>query len=166
MFNLGLEKGATVVDFGAGSGFFALAAAKASGNTGKVYVVDVMETALEHVSSVARLNKLTNIKTIRHDLDSDAVSEIPTGCADLVIVANLIHQLKHHQNLLSEIYRVLKTNGQALVIDWNAKPSPIGPKASARVTDEKIKNIFGDIKLKFEQEIETDTYHFGLIFTK
>jgi ubiquinone/menaquinone biosynthesis C-methylase UbiE len=166
LFRTGLAAGQNVVDLGAGSGFFALASGKMVGNEGTVYVVDVLEKSLEHVAAEARLNKLRNLKTIRHDLEKGEVDEIPGGVADLVVVANLIHQIKHTEHLMNEIYRVLKTSGKLLVVDWNSRPVSFGPKASERVSENQVKELAGKYSLKFNENVETDEFHYGLIFTK
>ena len=50
-FSLG--KGMHVADFGTGSGFYALAAAEAVGETGRVYAIDVQKDLLEKLKKEA-----------------------------------------------------------------------------------------------------------------
>lgn len=166
LFRTGVSRGNYVVDLGAGSGFFALASAEIVGSEGQVLVVDILESALEHVSAEARLKNLRNIKTVRADLETDGVEQIEAGSADVVIIANLIYQIKDPSNLMRTAYRLLKTNGKLLVIDWNAKSTSIGPKTSERISEEQIKAIAEKMSLKFNANIEADQYHFGLIFVK
>jgi ubiquinone/menaquinone biosynthesis C-methylase UbiE len=166
LFRTGLTRGSTVVDFGAGSGFFALSSAKIAGNDGHVYVVDLLETALAHVNAEARLKNLRNIQTIRADLEKGEVTQIPAGTADLVIIANLLHQVKDHKKIMHEAYRVLKTSGKLLVVDWNEAPVAIGPVHTDRVAEEDVKSQATKASLKFNGSIDTDTYHYGLIFVK
>jgi ubiquinone/menaquinone biosynthesis C-methylase UbiE len=166
LFRTGLTQGAAVVDLGAGSGFFAVAAAQIVGDEGKVYVVDILEKALEHVSAQARLKNLSNIQTIRADLEKDEIKQIASGAADLVIAANIIHQLAKGHNLLGEVYRLLKTGGKLLVVEWNGAPTTIGPKHPDRVSEDDIKAAAAKVSLKFNSLVETDQYHYGLIFIK
>jgi ubiquinone/menaquinone biosynthesis C-methylase UbiE len=166
LFRSGLSAGQTVADLGAGSGFYALAAAKVVGNNGKVYVVDILESSLAHVSADARLKMIKNIQTIQADLERSNLTPIPDGSCDLVILANLLHQLKNNKNLLTQAYRILKTKGKLLVVDWSDKPSPIGPKSDERISEEAAKKLLSAAGLKLEASVETDTYHYGLIFIK
>ncbi len=166
LFQSGVKRGATVVDLGAGSGYFAVAAANAVSDSGQVFVVDVLESSLEHVTVQGRLQNCQNIKTIRHDLETGEIKQIPSGCADLVIAANLMHQIHNPQIIMTEIYRILKTSGKLLVIDWNGRPTSIGPKAVERISEDKVKSAALGSHLKFESNFETDQFHFGLLFQK
>lgn len=166
LFKTGLDRSAVVVDLGAGSGFFATAAGKIVGDDGRVFVVDILESALAHVSSEARIRRLRNIQTIRHDLEKGEVPQIAAGSADLIVAANLLHQLADSDNLMKEVYRLLKTGGKLLVIDWNQNMAVIGPKPEHRVTETDIKTLAQKVHLKFKNAIETDHLHFGLLFVK
>jgi ubiquinone/menaquinone biosynthesis C-methylase UbiE len=166
LFRAGLSAGETVADFGAGSGFYALSAGKMVGQNGIVYVVDVLESALEHVSADARLRMLKNIRTLTADLETSNLKQIPDGSCDMVIFANVLHQIKNRKNLLAQAYRALKTGGKLLVIDWNDKPGPIGPKAGMRVAEDEVEKFLVQSGLRMDSKIETDPYHYGLIFIK
>jgi ubiquinone/menaquinone biosynthesis C-methylase UbiE len=166
LFRVGLGRGKTVVDLGAGSGFFAINSAKIVGDDGHVYVVDLLETALEHVNAEARLKNLRNIQTVRADLESGPVAAIPAGCADLVIVANLMHQIKDAGKIMHESYRLLKTGGKLVVIDWNEAPVAIGPVHSERVLEDDVKAHAASASLGFSGSFDTDQYHYGLTFIK
>jgi ubiquinone/menaquinone biosynthesis C-methylase UbiE len=166
LFRAGLNRSAMVADLGAGSGFFAMAAAKIVGDEGKIFVVDILESSLTHISSEARIRQLRNIQTIRHDLEKPPVKLIPDGAIDLVVLANVLHQTANHQALLSECYRMLKTQGKLLIIDWNQTVGAVGPKHGARVAENIILDLTKKLNLKPQGTIETDNYHFGLLFTK
>jgi ubiquinone/menaquinone biosynthesis C-methylase UbiE len=166
LFRAGLARGAQVLDLGAGSGFFAQASAKIAGDSGKVYVVDILESALEHVAAAARVSNFRNIQTIRKDLEKDSLDAVPSGSLDLVIMANILHQIHNSKNLFEETFRTLKTSGKVLVIDWNETPSPIGPKSDDRIAENTVRTLAQQGGLHFNNKIETDQYHYGLIFNK
>ena len=162
----GLTHGMTVADLGAGSGFYAIAAGKIVGPQGQVYVVDILEPALEHLHSEARVHGIRNIQTIRADLEnSNACDSIPEGKTDLVVVANVLHQVQKKQNIFTHAYRLLKTGGKLLVIDWNDSLSPIGPEHGTRISETEVKKL-AEKSFKFADRIATDKYHYGLMFTK
>ena len=166
LYRAGLSRGNTVVDFGAGSGYFALASAKISGAAGRVFVVDILETALDHVMAEARLKQYKNIETYRADLEKSEVKAVVPGSADLVVAANIFHQVSAIDKLFTEAYRLLKTGGKLLIVDWNTSASPFGPKPDTRIAEDTLRNAAGKSNLKFNTNIETDQYHYGLIFTK
>lgn len=167
LFAAGLTAGQTVADLGSGSGFFSLAAGKIVGDSGCVYPVDILETALDHIAAEARMKGLRNIKTLRADLEQpEACSSIPVGSADFVILSNILHQLKNKANLFSEAYRLLKTGGRLLILDWNDQPSPIGPVATERVSVAEAQKLAQAANLKPAGAVPTDVYHYGLIYIK
>ena len=167
LFKSGLARGQIVADLGAGNGHYAMAAAKIVGNNGQVFVIDIMEDSLGMVSSEARLKGLRNVKTIRSDLElPNATGSLPAGQIDLVIYANVLHQVKNRERLFEDAFRLLATGGKVLVVEWNNKPGPIGPPSASRITEGEIMGLAKGSSLAFESKIETDKYHYGLIFKK
>ncbi len=167
LFAAGLTAGKTVADLGAGSGFYTQAAAKIVGDQGTVYAADVLESALDHIAADARLKGYRNIKFLRCDLESHSSCEtIPAGSVDLVIFANIVHQLKDQPGLFVQAYRLLKTGGKVVVVEWNDQPSPIGPVADQRISTATMARFAEKANLKLQGEIPTDPYHYGLMFTK
>lgn len=163
----GLKPNQIVSDLGAGSGFYALATAKIVGSHGEVHVVDIKEAALDHLTSEARMRGIKNIKTYIADLDEPKIpSRIPAGESDMVVLANIMHEIGSAKNLLAHAYALLKTGGSLVVVDWNDQPSPIGPEASKRLHPTQIKKDIEACALKFVKNIETDPYHFAMVFSK
>src|SRR5579885_1550372 len=106
LFGAGLATGQIVADLGTGSGFYTLAAAKIVGDAGLVYSTDILESALDHVAAEARLKGMRNLKTFRTDLElPNSCLQISTGSVDMVILANLLHQIKNPKALFVEVYR-------------------------------------------------------------
>jgi ubiquinone/menaquinone biosynthesis C-methylase UbiE len=167
LFSAGLTAGQTVVDLGAGSGFYSLAAGKLSGDQGLVYSVDILERALEHVASEGRVKGLRNLKTLRTDLEqSNSCKAIPTGTADLVILANILHQIRKPEVLFAESYRLLKTGGKLLTVEWNDQPGPIGPPVAERMGQKQLIKLATSSNFKEAGLVPADIYHYGLVFIK
>lgn len=167
LFAAGLSEGQIVADLGSGSGFYALAAGKIVGDNGLVYAVDVLDTALDHISAEGRLKGVRNLKTMRTDLELlNSCRLIPTGSVDMVILANITHQIKNQNVLFTEAYRMLKTGGELVVIEWNDQPGPIGPRAAERIQPANLRKLTKQITLKEAGTLETDSYHYGLMFVK
>lgn len=167
LFAAGLAAGQVVADLGAGSGFYALAAGKIVGDQGLVYAADILREALDHIAAEGRLKGIRNLKTLRVDLEqAHACAVIPTGSVDLVILANILHQIKNQLAFVAESYRMLKTGGKVLVIEWNDQPGPIGPSVADRIHPEQVKKLIQQATLKDAGTVTADIYHYGLMFTK
>ena len=167
LFAAGLSVAQTFADLGSGSGFYTMAAAKIVGEQGIVYSVDILESALDHIAAEVRLKGVRNVKTLRCDLEQlEACKGIPAGTVDMVLLTNIIHQIQKRSNLFSEAYRLLKTGGKLVIIDWNNSPSPIGPLASERISEDEVASLTRAATFKTAGTIVVDPYHYGLIFIK
>ncbi len=168
LFQAGLKLGQTVADLGAGSGFYALAAAKITGQQGMVHVADAKESALEHVAAEARMRGHKGLKTYRCDLDLEEITscKLPGPECDMVVLANVAHEVKNRKNLFKHAYALLKTGGKLVVVDWNEAPSPIGPAPEKRIKEDDVIQLAKSGSLKYVNHIDADGYHFALVFEK
>src|SRR3989344_6231636 len=65
----GLMPGMSVADFGSGAGYFTIIIAERVGKEGRVYALDIMESALDSVRAKARAVGLENIELIHTNLE-------------------------------------------------------------------------------------------------
>src|SRR3990167_7428396 len=123
---VGIANGQTLADLGAGSGFYSLTAGKLVGVQG-----------------------IKNIKTMLCDLEqARSCQQIPTGSVDVVLMANISHQITNLNNLFAEAYRLLKTGGKLLVIEWNEEPSVLGPASKQRISSQEVRKTAAKATLK------------------
>lgn len=162
----GLKPGMTLADLGAGNGFFSLPAASIVGDQGTVFALDILEEALSKISAFARLRRQKNVRTFRHDLDGSGNSELEDLSCDFVIIGKILPQFSRPDNLVRETYRILKTGGTALIVEWKKEKSLLGPSYESRLAEEEVKNIFVKKGFKFYREFEPDKYHYVLLFQK
>lgn len=160
---LDLKEDMIAADFGSGSGGWAIPLAKIL-KEGKVYAIDVLEEPLSALKSRAELSNISNIETIRSDLESEKGSKIRDNFLDLVLMTNLLFEIENKKEVLAEGKRVLKKGGKILVVDWKPEAS-LGPK-EGRISAEEVKKIAKDLGLKMEKEIEAGSYHWALILEK
>ncbi len=160
-----IDTGHTVVDLGCGGGFYTIPAAKTVGHTGKVYAVDILESKLAVTQSSARQAGLKNIYVVKGDVDKPMV-ELEEGMADAVIAASIIHQVYSKESLIKNIYRLLKTGGKALAVDWKKEATPLGPPLDTRVSAQELEQLMTKAGFKKEKEIDADSFHYGILFTK
>lgn len=162
---VGLHSGQTVADLGAGSGFYALPTAKVVGNTGVVYAVDVQDAKLDATQSAARQSGLKNITVIKADLDKPLL-DIPEASCDCVIIASIIHEIDSQPALIKNIYRLLKTGGKVLAVEWKKELTPFGPAIERRVSLEELQKLFAVAGLRKDRDLSTDGYHYAALFVK
>ncbi len=151
----------TAADFGSGSGGWVLPLAKKL-EGGKVYALDILKEPLSALRAKAKLEKITNIETIKADIEK-GTALFDESC-DLVLMTNLLFEVDDKKKVLEEGKRILRPGGRILVVDWK-KDSPLGPK-EGRVLPEEIKETGLDLNLRIEKEFEASAYHYGLILLK
>ena len=162
---LALKPGQIVADLGSGSGFYAVAAAKTVGGTGTVYAVDVQENKLVATQSIARQKGIRNITTIQADLDKPLTGIAASSC-DVVILASILHEVEQIEMLLKNTYRILKTGGTILSVDWKKEQTPFGPDIHRRVSLKDLKSRLASLGIHEGRELETDGYHYAHTFIK
>jgi cyclopropane fatty-acyl-phospholipid synthase-like methyltransferase len=116
---LKLAPGMLVVDYGTGTGTYAIQIASAHPEV-TVVAYDEQPQMLEHLRAKPQA-KLSNIRIAL----PEQVTEF-LGRADRVLALNVLHELG--DEALKEMRELLAADGIALVIDWNAEiERPYGP---------------------------------------
>lgn len=164
--SLDIEKGNTVVDFGAGAGYFAIPLAKKVIPKGRVVAVDIMPNSLDIIKKKSLEENLTNMEFLQADLEVEKSTNLAGASADFVIIVNVLFQIKNKANVFREAKRILKPGGKFIVIDWTPGRTVMGPRDTERVSMDQVRiasviNGFKEIKTWLP-----DAYHYGFIFVK
>lgn len=160
---LSLKENMMASEFGCGSGDFSLAMAERL-KQGKVYAMDIQEEPLSVLKSRALERKLQNLDVVHCDLEKKKGSKLADGCLDLVLVSNVLFQVRNKKAFLKEAKRVLKPEGRLLVVDWISQ-APFGPGTNT-IAPAEVREIAKSLDLKFENEFDAGGYHYGLVFAK
>lgn len=162
-----IKAGDKIADLGCGgAGHFTIPAANRVGSQGIVYAVDILKSVLNSVSSIARLEGVHNVSPVWSNLEIIGATNIPEKSVDLAFLKNILFQSKQHENIFKEAYRLLKEEGQLLVVDWGQGASPFGPAVVDRVKPADLKEIAKKTGFKLMDEFAAGNYHFGLVFKK
>lgn len=165
--NFGLMPGMTVADFGSGSGYYTIAAAKLVGPSGAVYSVDIQKNLLAAVKSAAELNHLSNVEIVWADLEKESGSHLASASVDFVIISNILFQAENREAVAKEAFRILKENGKAAIIEWSDEDiGKIGPVKEKRLPEEEAKKIFLSDGFLLDRKIPAGENHYGLLFKK
>jgi ubiquinone/menaquinone biosynthesis C-methylase UbiE len=109
----GVTEGQVVLDFGCGSGNYAIPAAEIVGNGGKVYALDKDAHELRELARRAESDGLNNIETI--ETDGDPNSGLEDSSVDVVLLYDIFWYFPitdpRLARLLKEAYRVLRDDG-------------------------------------------------------
>ncbi len=131
---IGLRRGMTVADVGAGSGYMTMRMAKVVGPAGKVYANDIQPAMLRIVEEKARADGLSNVAVV---LGTDTDARLPQDAIDMAVLVDVYHEFRHPQEMLRSIRRSLKAGGELVLVEYRTEdPSiPIAPTHRMSVAD-------------------------------
>ncbi|HLF91910.1 MAG TPA: family 16 glycoside hydrolase [Planctomycetota bacterium] len=111
----GLKPGMAVADVGAGTGLFTRIFARAVGEKGKVYAVDIAESFVRHVEKTSREAGLSNVKGVVCAPDDAGL--LP-GSIDLAFLCDTYHHFEHPHKTLRSIRSALRDGGRLVVVEF------------------------------------------------
>lgn len=161
---LGIEEGMKVADFGCGHGHFTIPLAGLI-TKGQVYALDVLKEPLGAIENKAKLEGLSNIKTIRCNLEMLGSSHLTDDSMDMVFMRNILFQSQEKSSIIKEAKRILKKGGQLVLIEWLVG-TPLTPQEGWLISREESQKLVEAEGLALAKELDLDTYHYGLVFTK
>lgn len=147
---VGIKSGDKILDFGCGPGGYALAAAKFTGDSGKVFALDIQALAGVGIDRVAEKRKLANIEFICSDCDTGLEDE----SMDVVLCYDVFHMLKDKKKVMTELHRVLKSEGIMSFSDHHLKDEVIRKEIDDTGLFEFLKK--GEKTYSFKKKLQTD----------
>lgn len=164
---VGLKHGMRVADMGCGrTGHFVLPAAKAVGDTGMVYAIDIMKEILENIDSWKKSLGLNNIQPIWSNIEAEGKTPIPAKSLDVCFFMNVFFMLKQKAGALKEAFRLIKDDGQVVVVDWEKNIGALGPLPEKMVKAQDLINEAQAVGLRLVENFPAGSYHYCLIFKK
>ena len=134
MKRIGLEPGMTFADIGAGTGIFAIPAAKMTME--KVFALEISEDMIQLLNQRKEEAGIDNldVRKVEEGLPLDYKS------CDLVLMVTVFHELDDKEGMLQEIRRALKANGLLAIIEFHGYETPMGPPLPHRIAKEVVQN--------------------------
>ena len=146
-----LKKKDVAAELGAGPGYYTKHIVK---HVAKLYAVDKNSGFVKYAKRTVRSNKIIFLEE-----DSSRTS-IPSKSVDVVILANAFHDMDREATK-TEIYRILKSNGRVIIVDWRKTGSENGPPLRLRMDVEDYLNCFS--KLSAKVHFEVGPFHYGIV---
>ena len=95
-----------------------------------------------------------------------APKKIPSDFFDLVIAKDVLFQNKNKRAVLREAYRVLKTGGELLVMEWNDQKRTIGPDIALRIGEKELRQIVKEEYFAIRKTVFVGDYHYAFVAEK
>jgi ubiquinone/menaquinone biosynthesis C-methylase UbiE len=156
---VGLSPGDHVVEVGAGTGYFAIPAARRVAPTGRVYAVDVSSELVELLEERRSEEGVPNLVPVRSTPDR---VPLPDAVASLVLLANVLHDVP--DQTLHEARRLLAPGGRLVNLDWRKQETPEGPPLQIRLAPQEAEARLSGLGLHLEGSWEPGPYHYAQVF--
>jgi len=141
----------TIIDLGAGTGYFTFRLVKAGAN---VIAADVDDRFLNYIKQKSDTLNLTNkieLRKVPYDSPKLRLNEV-----DKFLIVNTYHHIDNRTEYFEKVKSGLKENGQAIIIDFFKKKQEIGPPKRYCVSaDEVVKELkeAGFTEFKVEKDL-------------
>ena len=119
---LEIPEGATVIDLGAGVGYFTWRLAKCVGPTGKVIATDIQPEMIDLLEGNLRRRGIENVEMV---LSTQEDARLPEGAADLVLLVDVYHELSYPARTMRAVRRALKPHGRLVVVEYRKEDPDI-----------------------------------------
>ncbi len=160
---IGITEGMIIADLGSGPGFFTIPMAQMTGEKGLVYAVDSDQTILDGLKeNIAKSEVTPNIIKI---VDSDVChTGIPKESVDLVLFANVLHEVEDKKAFFQEVRRISKPTAYIVDVDWKKAQTEYGPPLKIRLSEDEANRVLAENGFCVIKQIDLGSTHYELIF--
>lgn len=152
---LGKIEDKTIMDIGAGSGYFSV---KLAEQGARVIAADVSEEFQAALKKRIEENNLKNIELRKSPFDSPnlALEEV-----DMALIVNTYHHIENRSEYFSKVKNGTKAKGELVIIDFFKTDVPVGPPQDHKISiDEVIAELKKAGYIHFEVNVDLLPYQY------
>ncbi len=147
-----LQKGMSVGDIGAGTGFFSVMFSELVGDDGRVYAMDIVPEFVTHLNQLKERYDLKNLQAV---LGTRSSVELPHRSLDVAFLCDVYHHLETPAETMSTLHSALKPGGSLIIVDFVREE---GKSSSfvlghVRAGQEVFRREIEDVGFEFVEEI-------------
>ncbi|HUE24496.1 MAG TPA: class I SAM-dependent methyltransferase [Bryobacteraceae bacterium] len=160
---IGIAKGATVADIGAGVGYFTWRLAARVGPQGKVYAVDIQQGMLDRLRQNMAERKLPNYEAV---LGAEDDPRLPAGRIDLALLVDVYHEFSQPQKMLRKIRASLAPEGRMVLLEYRKEDPQVPILPAHKMSVAEVKAEIEPEGFRLEKTLENLPRQHILIFRK
>lgn len=151
-----IQRDHTLLDVGAGSGFFTIPMAEST--SGKVYALDPDKRMLSVIEAKAKEKGLKNIDLIQDYLEGLSLQD---NSIDFAMASLILHEVSSLSEAITKIYKMLKIDGHLLCLEYEKDEMIIeGPPMDIRIGSDELEKAltFSGFKVVKKTKIKDAIY--------
>ena len=129
---LGDLKNKTIIDIGAGTGYFEF---KINEPSAKIIAADVDDRFIKYINDRISKEKSVNISARKAEYEKPPVLEKE---ADIVFMVDVYHHIENRKDYFSQVKKGLKPNGEMVIIDFKKGDFEHGPPNEMKIHPQVI----------------------------
>jgi len=154
---LGEIDGKTIIDIGAGTGYFSV---KLAERGARVIAADVDDELLAYLGERIAKNGLRNIEVRKVPYDSPGLA---AGEADMVFLVNTYHHIENRVAYFAKVKAGMAKNADLVIVDFFGTELPVGPPPALKLS---IDEVLAELKqagfTTFDVDVDLLPYQFLL----
>ena len=158
--SVGLKRKDVIADFGAGSGYFTKRLAPLCS---LVYAVDIQKEMLKINKNNMMADKINNVAFI---LGSDKVTNLPNESLDYLIMVDVYHELEFPYEIMQDIYKAMKVNGQVILVEYKKEDPRIMIKPLHKMSVKQVQKEMNYTGFILDRSFDELPMQHMLFFTK
>jgi len=159
---LALKPGDVVADLGCGTGYFSWRMARAVGDKGVVYGIEIQPEMLDHLAVKMKERGVTNVLGV---LGTITDPKLPKP-VDLVIMVDVYHEFDHPWEMMDSICKRLKPGGRVVFVEYRGEDPEVPIKPLHKMTEAQVKKEMTAQPLEYVETLRTLPRQHLIIFRK
>jgi SAM-dependent methyltransferase len=160
---IGIARGATVADIGAGAGYFTWRLAERVGPQGKVYANDIQPAMLDLLRRNLAARGFRNVETV---LGAPADPRLPAAALDLALLVDVYHEFAEPRRMLQAIRTALKPDGRLVLLEYRKEDPAVPIRAEHKMSVAEVKSEVEPEGFRLDKVLDTLPRQHILIFRK
>ena len=160
--NMDLKATDSVVDLGAGTGYFSFPIAQQL-SAGKVLAIAIEPEMLKRIEQRKKVSGIQNIETV---LASKTNPNIPADSVDVVLLVDAYHEFSQPREVMAAVSRGLKPGGRVILVEYRGEDRKVPIKRLHKMTQQQAKKELNAVGLRWQRTDQYLPQQHVMVFTK
>jgi ubiquinone/menaquinone biosynthesis C-methylase UbiE len=160
---LKIKAGDTVVDMGAGSGYYTVKLSALVGDKGKVYAIDVQPEMLDILKKRLKSEKIANVELT---LGTDKDPKLPANSVYLILMVDVYHEFTHPYEMTGAMVKSLKPGGRLVFVEFRLEDEKVPILTLHRMAEKQVVKEMEPFSLRHVETQKHLPWQHVIIFEK